>query len=59
MNEQQTPQLPEGAAEALEQAHAAHLAGKPGELQFAIEIKRKDGSVEHHTLIGRIDGVSS
>lgn len=30
------------------------MNGQMGELKFQIEIKRKDGTVEHHELVGKI-----
>lgn len=35
----------------------AELKGKPGELRFTIEVKRKDtGKTETFEMIGKIDG---
>lgn len=44
--------LPPGAAEAIAQARADALAGKPGNLVFELEIKRANGTIEKHTLSG-------
>lgn len=49
-----TPEMQETVA--LARANA--LKGQPGELSFQIEIKRANGTVEHHTLVGRVDGVA-
>lgn len=40
----------------IEQARANHVAGVPGELRFELEVKRADGRVEKHTLIGTLTG---
>lgn len=49
-----TPEMAQQIAQARENA----IKGQPGELHFAIEIKRADGRVEKHTLIGTVDGVA-
>jgi hypothetical protein len=49
-----TPQMQKTVALARENA----LKGVPGELSFQIEIKRADGRVEKHTLVGKVDGVA-
>jgi len=46
--------LPPGAAEAISQARQDALTGKPGNLHFVVEVKRANGTVETHHLIGRV-----
>lgn len=52
MDQEQTPE------QAIEQARKDLLAGKPGNLTFVVEVKRANGTVEHHTLTGRVSAAN-
>lgn len=51
-------QLSPAMVKTIRKARAQALKGIPGELSFQIEVKRANGTVEQHTLIGKVDGVA-
>lgn len=42
----------------IEQARKDLLAGTPGNLTFVVEVKRANGTVEQHTLTGRVSAAN-
>lgn len=44
--------------ELIRRARQDALTGTPGELHMEVEVRRANGRVEQHTLVGRVTGLA-